>query len=895
MDLGRRFRGAFALGAGLLLLGIAPGPADAGLTGRGSDPVVLKGNQVGSIAGAAPSSVVAFKWQGGWQQVPVQVDERKTVNLRTLYPTAGGYVKNATGSTVLPLVEVYTDPLTRVGADTNTSVDADDELVFMAGDSGGVAPIDSDPANVVPRSGVKIEVDDPLSQESAFVYLFRSGGSLDPSAGVSYVAYDFTPINIPAGGSLINNYGYHNSSNPENSIVTTDSYSAHSSDRWVDDELRITEGSATGVDILDRVKALFSAGYCGRSENTFSGNWTRGSDTDEGSFVANKSGPVRAIRSYIGANSGPYTQRDHLFYADRMDVRTYLRVHPIPSIMAFIDYSPAATGMTFRRTTNPDSVTIDGVPDPRPAGLISSAYLSGAPFWEQVSGPQGTADMVTRVNADAPDLNFSTYYDDDSTPEFTQCTGDAFSYGASGLMIKHASLAGNMENSDPWLSTPSNPPRNFSVDRVTYVSAPGAGGAQGIGKSDLVTNPMTTIATDHKRPPGIPPVFTPSSYDFGGIELSAGPSTAKRFTLTTTGAESVLLNELELTGAGSPLFTITEDECSNTAVSSSNSCTFAVKFDPIAVGPVTAGLSVASGVAEAPVTASLTGTGVPDPPTVTPASMDFGTRTAGSGQGEQTNFLVTNPNPVSYGLGTISRSGDSGPFAPYGSCSSVVLAPGGTCTFGLRFNAGSTPNAPTGVKLASINIRNASGQIVRSASITGTIVASSPTGSTGLTGEVGTTGATGATGPTGPTGETGETGPTGETTPTGPTGETTTGPTGPTVTGPTGPTVTGPTGTTTGPTGPTLTGPIGPTGLTTGPTGPTTGPTGDTGPTGPIKPSAACLKATASLKTLNGKVAKANKAIRKARGKRNKASARKRHARLSKSASQARAAMNRAC
>jgi hypothetical protein len=45
-------------------------------------------------------------------------------------------------------------------------------------------------------------------------------------------------------------------------------------------------------------------GECGRSEQTF----TMG----PGAMVANKSGPVRAIRSYMGANSGGHTHREHL-------------------------------------------------------------------------------------------------------------------------------------------------------------------------------------------------------------------------------------------------------------------------------------------------------------------------------------------------------------------------------------------------------------------------------------------------------------------------------------------------------------------------------------------------------------------------------------------------------
>ena len=82
------------------------------------------------------------------------------------------------------------------------------------------------------------------------------------------------------------------------------------------------------------------------------------------------SGPVRAIRSYIGANSGIYTQRDHVYY-ERADVMTtYLRVHPGSRTSASSTTTRrTAIGMTYRNSANPAGVTIDGVPDPgRPAG-----------------------------------------------------------------------------------------------------------------------------------------------------------------------------------------------------------------------------------------------------------------------------------------------------------------------------------------------------------------------------------------------------------------------------------------------------------------------------------------------------------------------------------------------
>ena len=139
--------------------------------------------------------------------------------------------------------------------------------------------------------------------------------------------------------------------------------------------------------------------------------------TVEGAFVTSKAGPVRVIRSYVGANSGPNTQRTHIFYDRREDIITDLRVHSIPSILDFMDYSPAATGMTYRNELNPGGVTVDGNPD---------TLTAGASSWEQITGSQGTINQTAVLQTSWTPGSITSYNLDDSTPTDTQCTGDAF-------------------------------------------------------------------------------------------------------------------------------------------------------------------------------------------------------------------------------------------------------------------------------------------------------------------------------------------------------------------------------------------------------------------------------------------------------------------------------------
>ena len=153
---------------------------------------------------------------------------------------------------------------------------------------------------------------------------------------------------------------------------------------------------------------------------------------------------MRALRAYIGANSGPYTGRQHVFYEQREVITTYLRVHAIPGVMDFFDYSAAATGMTYRNDRNTAGVRVDGVPDAPALGSLA---------WESVDGPQGGLTSVHRYDTDIPGFATTSYYLDQRTPTGTaerQCTGDAAAYGASGPRIAQA-----IPNTDP-RSQPAN-------------------------------------------------------------------------------------------------------------------------------------------------------------------------------------------------------------------------------------------------------------------------------------------------------------------------------------------------------------------------------------------------------------------------------------------------------
>jgi hypothetical protein len=436
---------------------------------RPSDPVVLTGVDVPWLSGLDPDDLVAFRYDGGWQQIPVQVDERTVRDFADVYNVGGGSGEDrgdAAGQAYPKPTGVteffYADSGTFTGPDADATLDGDDEIAFMAKDAGGEPPSFSEPSGVVTGSGVKVSITDSLDPGAAgYVYLFESGGTLSPGAGQQYVSYTFDLLS----GPYLTTYSTLDGPNPEDSLVTTPYYSHHFSDRWISDEITITTGGASGVDILDRHKNLFGPGVCGRSEDSFSDG--------EGAFVANRSGPVRTIRSYVGANSGPLTQRDHIFYERREDIRTFLRVHSIPGVMDFFDYSPAASGMTYYDNANPSGVIIDGDPD---------TVTQHSVLWGMVTGAQGSLVNAGTVSTDIAGLTYTLYYLDDTTPADTQCTGDAYAYGSSGLWVDQGIAC----------TDPSQGCSNFlQGTRVLYYEAPGLTVSDA---EDLADRAMTPLA-----------------------------------------------------------------------------------------------------------------------------------------------------------------------------------------------------------------------------------------------------------------------------------------------------------------------------------------------------------------------------------------------------------------
>jgi hypothetical protein len=454
---------------------------------RPQDPVVLTGQALPRLLGESPGRVVAYRYtslkkykQGAkaakkrrdrsWTRIPVQVDERAVVDFgdtSTGPPSAATvYGTPAAGKAALQ----YTDPNTFVGPDPDATFDANDELVVMAKDAWEKAPRSLPPPPLARKRGAtRLAVTDPIAHVRRWIYLFRAKKAPGP-APTDYVHYDFR-LN---GGNYKSTYNRADGPNPETSVASTSAYTAGFSDRWYFDQLRIKAGGANQAEILDGYKFNFP-GTCTRSEATF--------NDAEGAFIVNKDGPVRAIRSYVGANSGPYTERTHFLYQQRQDIVTDLRVHPVPSPQTHYDLSAAAMGMTYLDQAHTGGATVDGVPD--------SGISGGAPVnWHLWRGAQGSFFAADRIVSSFTLPFPSNLYEDNSTaPSFTQCWGDPDLIGAAGI---------TSNGSIPSTDFPS--PEFLRATSVNIYAGPGASA----GDADLWSRRLDTplaVSASAVRPP----------------------------------------------------------------------------------------------------------------------------------------------------------------------------------------------------------------------------------------------------------------------------------------------------------------------------------------------------------------------------------------------------------
>lgn len=485
------------------LLGLAACTRFGATLARPSDPVVVDGSALPKLLGGDPMHVVGFAWDGkAWHQVPVQVDERDLVSPGQIYHRPASIWPKLAGTQTPYEMLVYTPPAnltagytsvpTYTPGDSDPTLDANDEVSFLANDTGKQAGAGDAPAGVAASTREEVKATDPLDPtQLGYVYLFHSDTLTGGSAGTTGVNYTFSLDS----GSYLSTYKMGTASlspnntwgfNPEHSTVVTPSYQLQLSDRWLNDGMSVTAGKSTGADFLDRTHYYAMGVGCARSEDTFDGG---ANNPGEGAFVVNISGPVRAIRSYLGANSYLYTVNTHFFYPDREDTVTDLRGHAgLPGYGMADDYTTGTTGLSYTDPAN-TNVAIDGTPD----AVTPIAYTTSGPapaMWQMVSGAQGSVVSVRILDTDISQLNVTSVYQDRNPASPAQCTGDAAAWGQNGMNL--TSAVGSVPVTDPTLSAT---PAKLVVDHVRYFRGPNLAPADAATLDAQTRSPLQVTVT----------------------------------------------------------------------------------------------------------------------------------------------------------------------------------------------------------------------------------------------------------------------------------------------------------------------------------------------------------------------------------------------------------------
>ena len=387
---------------------------------RYDKPEVDTGNAAGN--GVDIGRLRGYRWDAGkakFVQIPFQVDE---MAVRYLSNDASGfafYSESDQHPTYVFDEERFrwtaSDPANpckaapadgvRTTPDPVPGLDTDDEVAFMASDSGPAAPA-STPLPKHIAGSYRVTLSDPyLPGGDSYVYVMLTDGSAAApapafTAANGYVRYEpdpdsdtflFSESNYesygnaapgpyfdPATNTCVTDQSQWKQHRPKDTAwIRTPTYEFRYEGRWLITETHVrpfgagnhpTAPSSTwvyGPDLVDQWKARAfqqrpggQTPCCGYEEEV--NNWGGSS-----MLMGWRAGPVRVIRATWGSDSATNNIRTETFYRDEVRQASNLRVHVIPpgdGIYAQWDYNAGKVSRYYNPYV-PNGVAIDGKND----------------------------------------------------------------------------------------------------------------------------------------------------------------------------------------------------------------------------------------------------------------------------------------------------------------------------------------------------------------------------------------------------------------------------------------------------------------------------------------------------------------------------------------------------
>jgi hypothetical protein len=171
------------------------------------------------------------------------------------------------------------------------------------------------------------------------------------------------------------------------------------------------------------------------------------------------------------------------------------------------------------------------------------------------------------------------------------------------------------------------------------------------------------------------------NYSIQRVGTSSAPQSVN---VTNTGSATLLFNGISVVGVNRSDWAPLSNNCTNKMLPVGKSCAVTAIFTPGGEGARTASIQLTDNASNSPQTVSLTGTGGAPVVSLSPASLNFGIQTVGSGASQVVTLTNVGNEPLT--VSSVSTSGDytqantcGGPIAPLASCKiTATFTPSGT-------------------------------------------------------------------------------------------------------------------------------------------------------------------------------------------------------------------------
>ena len=220
----------------------------------------------------------------------------------------------------------------------------------------------------------------------------------------------------------------------------------------------------------------------------------------------------------------------------------------------------------------------------------------------------------------------------------------------------------------------------------------------------------------HERSNPLPPgpfALTPDAVDFGKQARDVGSPT-RTVHVTNTSSTSLPINSIQL-GGQNPAQFLLASHCGS-ALAAGTSCAIDIVFKPTSNGVKTASLNVSMGSGAGSKAVQLSGEGVTTQFTLSPTSLNLGSKAVGTPVTYRRRVVLTNLSTAPLPILSIRFGGnDPTQFGVSSQDCGTSVWPGGHCTLYVSFKPTSV-----GVKTAVLNVNVGGGAPPQPVSVTGT-------------------------------------------------------------------------------------------------------------------------------------------------------------------------------